>query len=148
MKEQELLQTLEDNGVQIEGNFDEYWKPAKQYVMTPDGIGRLVGIDIIHPESGTPYPEPVNVVVKGKSKMYAINDVFGATFKDFTIDNPDGFGKTKWFQFYVIQGFCLALLIAGLLTIKNAGWVALLFILLIEGVLLLGTWMNFKLKWV
>jgi hypothetical protein len=88
---------------------------AKQWVITPDGVGLLVSVDLIHPQSGHPYAKPMNVVVRGQSKMYAQQDVRACTFPAFCIQ-PTAFGQTPW--------VFIALLIAitGLAIHVGEGW--------------------------
>lgn len=68
---------------------------VKQWVMTPDGVGLLVGVDLIHPQSGNPYAKPMNVIVRGQSKMYPQNQVSACDFLQFCFRST-GFGSTPW----------------------------------------------------
>ena len=60
---------------------------AKQWVMTPLGVGLLVGIALLHPQLNQPYARPMNVVVGGKSLSFRFDEVRACNFFDFA---PDG----------------------------------------------------------
>jgi hypothetical protein len=97
--ENQMLTDLHRLKIKMEGKLLK----AKQWVMTPDGVGLLVGVDLIHPQSGQPYPKPMNVIVQGQSKMYAQDDVKACTFAQFCIQ-PSGFGQTPWLFMLVLVG--------------------------------------------
>lgn len=59
-----------------------------------------------------------------------------------------GFGKTPWPTFGLIQLMCLCLVMAGIETWANNGWVPIAMSGAIEAVLLYGTWKNYKKDWV
>jgi len=67
------------------------------------------------------------------------------TFLEFCT-RPTGFGKTKWLQFGLIQAFMIALVVAGIVTWPDDGWVAHLFAGAIEVVMVLWTYFNYTKK--
>ena len=67
------------------------------------------------------------------------------TFLEFCT-RPTGFGRTSWVVFALIQAFVVALVVAGIVTWSDDGWVAHLFAGAIEGVLIMGTYLNYTKK--
>jgi len=111
------------------------------HVMTPEGLAVVTGI-LIRPGEGV----YVDVVVFGgdpNGQSFKPDQLRLATFREFCF-NKSGFGKTSRVQFYAIQGIALALAIAGVATAREGGWAVCLLALAIEGVLMYGTWPNFK----
>lgn len=65
------------------------------------------------------------------------------TFLQF-LTRRTGFGKTSWVQFAFIALPVLCLLVVGIATWGDGGWVAVLFAAAIVAVMVYGTWRNFK----
>lgn len=111
------------------------------HVMTPEGLAVVTGI-MERPNEGV----FVDVVVYGgnpNGQSFRPYELRLATFREFC-RNRSGFGKTSWVQFCAIQGLAIALAIAGVATAREGGWLVCLLALAIEGVLMYGTWRNFK----
>ena len=68
---------------------------AKQWVMTPLGVGLLVGIALLHPQLLQPYARPMNVVVSGKSLSFRFDEVRACNFFEFCFQSS-GFGQVPW----------------------------------------------------
>ena len=64
------------------------------------------------------------------------------TFAEY-LTRPTGFGRTSWPQFAIIQAACIALVIAGVVTWSDGGWVACAMAATIEAVLLWQTHRNY-----
>lgn len=64
------------------------------------------------------------------------------TFAEY-LSRPAGFGRTSWPQFAFIQAACIALVIAGVVTWSDGGWVACAMAATIEAVLLWQTHRNY-----
>ena len=61
---------------------------------------------------------------------------------------PTGFGKTSWSAFTLLQMIAIGGIFGGISTWSDGGWSAVVMVAVIEAVLVFGTWMNFKGKWV
>lgn len=108
---------------------------AKMWVMTPDGVGLLVGVDLIHPQTGHPYHKPMNVVVRGESKMYTQKDVSACDFLEFCFQST-GFGSTPW----LFMGL-LILLTACAIHLGQGWWTLVAWVPMVG-----ATYANFK-RW-
>ena len=64
------------------------------------------------------------------------------TFAEY-LTRPTGFGRTSWVQFAIIQAACIALVIAGVVTWSDGGWVACAMAATIEAVLLWQSHRNY-----
>ena len=64
------------------------------------------------------------------------------TFMEY-LTRPTGFGRTSWPQFAIIQAACIALVIAGVVTWSDGGWVACAMAATIEAVLLWQSHRNY-----
>lgn len=69
------------------------------------------------------------------------------SFIDF-LTRPTGFGKMHWGIFFILQAFLTVLVVYGGITWNEAGWTAIVAVVVIEAVLVFGSWMNFTRKWV
>lgn len=65
------------------------------------------------------------------------------TFLQF-LTRRSGFGKTPWVQFALIALSVLCLLVVGIATWDEGGWVSVVFAVAIVAVMVYGTWRNFK----
>jgi hypothetical protein len=64
------------------------------------------------------------------------------TFAEY-LTRPTGFGRTSWTAFVFIQAMCIALIVTGSVTWSDGGWVAVAMALLVEGVLVWQSWLNY-----
>ena len=65
------------------------------------------------------------------------------TFREH-LTRPTGFGKTKWPFFWALQLF----LVGGAVVAQESWWMMAIAFVVVNGVLVLGSWMNFKRYWV
>ena len=115
--EHDMLRDLHAAKIKMENGKLE----AKQWVMTPDGVGLLVGVDLIRPQSGNPYSRPINVVVKGESRMYRLGDVRACTFVEFCFQST-GFGNTPWSFMIVLVAITLIFVASGYWYLMLGAW--------------------------
>lgn len=111
------------------------------HVMTPEGLAVVTGI-LIRPGEGV----YVDVVVFGgdpNGQSFKPEQLRLATFREFCF-NRTGFGRTSRIQFGAIQAVALALLAGGTWTFVEGGWSACLVAAAMEGLMVYGTWSNFK----
>ena len=101
----------------------------------------------------SPFDNPKDIIgalVKTKKvekQLLLANEFRKETFGEY-LTRPTGFGKSKWPWFIACQLFCLAIIGYGIVSWKDNGWVGVVMALSVEVVLMLGTYMNFKHKWV
>lgn len=105
------------------------------FIVTPSGLGRITSIDYAK-------DRPIRATVRNRVVAFRLDEVRKATIADFMF-NRDGFGRTSWPEFAAIQVLVCGLVVTGILTWDDSGWVAHAFALAVEGVLAYGTWGNF-----
>lgn len=76
-----------------------------------------------------------------------VRDFRRETFREF-LTRPTGFGRTHWVLFSIIQTLVLTMLIYGVATFASGGWVAVLMAIVVDGLLVFGSWMNYTRRWV
>ena len=127
--------------------------PKHTPIMTLDTheIGLYMGEKEFYEDTaitaGQPYAEPAYLVINGESVNYSYDKFRLATFWEFMFENQNGFGKTKWIQFWLIVGLSLlffggGIFIAGLIS----KIICFSFGLGIPFLLSYMTWRNFKVK--
>lgn len=118
-------------------------------VHTPGGWGTITGEFNNDPEKvghwevlleKTPFSGLQDIVTD-----FHFSKMRHETFLEFCT-RPTGFGKTKWLQFGLIQAFVVALVVAGIVTWPDDGWVALVFAGAIEVVMVVATYSNYTRK--
>ena len=114
--------------------------------------GRVRGLMFNGEVAGTPINDDQDVIgvrmqLPDSGALYEIyNDEFRKeTFAEFK-RRPTGYGRTPWVLFYVIQAFCLASIIVGMLTFFIGGWVGPVMAGLVEWVLIWATKRNYQHK--
>jgi hypothetical protein len=68
------------------------------------------------------------------------------TFAEF-ITRPSGFGRTSWWAFAWMQGIFIAGMIASLGSFSDGGWAGAAVLMLMQGALWLGTYLNWTGRW-
>lgn len=97
--------------------------------------------------AGLPYAEPAYLVINGKSVNYSFDKFRLATFWEFMFENQNGFGKTKWSEFWPIIILSLLFVSSGIFTPDlTSKIICFSFGLGIPFLLSYMTWRNFKVK--
>ena len=76
-------------------------------------------------------------------KTIAVGEYRQETFLEY-LTRPTGFGKMHWFFFYAIQALFLGAIIAE----PRDWWITSIAFLVVNGVLVLGSYMNYTRRWV
>lgn len=97
--------------------------------------------------AGQPYEEPAYLVINGKSVNYSYSKFRLATFKEFRFENQNGFGKTKWNEFWPLIVLSLTFVLGGIFI---AGLISKIVCFLfgfgVPALLNYMAWRNFKVK--
>lgn len=120
---------------------------STRHPQAGDGIVDAVGtrwiVDGIATDSLTGEFEGVMVTTRsGRRIQFHPREYRRETFMEY-LTRPTGFGRTSWPQFAFIQAACIALVIAGVGTWSDGGWVACAMAATIEAVLLWQTHRNY-----
>jgi hypothetical protein len=99
-----------------------------------DAVGRRWIVDGQITRSGTNIVIGVTANRGGEREEFYNGDCRRETFTEY-LTRPTGFGRTSWHMFTMIQAACAALLIAGIPTWNDGGWVAVAMVGAIETVL-------------
>lgn len=118
-------------------------------VYTPQGWGHINSIYNHGPKVGIFWPVEFRSPFGGAERIvdFRASDISPETFYDY-MTRPTGFGKTSWGSFFLIQAIAMGGIIAGVSTWDDKGWTAIVAVAVVEAVLVLGTYMNFKKNWV
>ena len=108
-----------------------------------DNLDRRWIVDGIATDSNTGKFEGVLFTdMNGDRRMLEPLEYRRETFMEY-LTRPTGFGRTSWPQFAIIQAACIALVMAGVSTWSDGGWVACAMAATIEAVLLWQTHRNY-----
>lgn len=114
------------------------------YYVPPGYVARL---DKILVTEG--YPTTVHYTVLGIKQLKSVADniafIRPATFAEFRW-NKSGFGKTPWFQYWLMVSAFLTIGIGAALSMESYQWTFPLFFALVYGVVELKTYHNFTRK--
>ena len=110
------------------------------YIITPKGIAEVTGI-LQRPNEGI----FIHAQVFGEPRgdIFLLNEVKLATFSEYCF-NDEGFGKTRWRDFFIMETILLFGLIVGIITWSSYGIGAIGAVLLVNLWFLIWTWFNFN----
>jgi hypothetical protein len=95
---------------------------------------------------GTPTDDDMDIIgvfiVEDGEEVNLLNGSYRRQYW-YEIIRPTGFGRTSWPMFGMIQAACAALLIAGIPTWSDGGWVAVAMVAAIETVLVWQSHRNY-----